>query len=123
MHVDQIGRRNELVIPDLLQKHGSRQQLVASLHHVFEQAKFARQQIDDAIAAFGGPLDQVELKRPDPQGRLTRFHRPAQQRLYPGDEFDDREGFGEIVVAAAPQPRTRSSTAPSALSTSTGVRT
>src|ERR1700733_3940855 len=50
MHVHQVHRRNELIVPDLLQKHGSRQQVVAALHHIFEQAKLARQQIDHAVA-------------------------------------------------------------------------
>src|SRR5882757_8355175 len=48
MYVDKVGRRHELVIPDLFQKHGSRQQLVASLHHVFKQTKLARQKINYA---------------------------------------------------------------------------
>ena len=43
MHVDKVGRRDEFVVPNLLQKHGSRQQLIATLHHIFEQAKFAWQ--------------------------------------------------------------------------------
>src|SRR5882672_9102778 len=61
VYVDKVGRRNELVVPDLLQKHGSRQQLVAPLHHVFKQAKLSRQKIDHAIAALGGALDQIQL--------------------------------------------------------------
>ena len=59
--------------------------------------------VDDAIAAFGGTLDQVELEWPCPQRRFAQFRRTAQQRLDPGDEFDEREGFGEIVVATHPQ--------------------
>jgi len=44
-HVDvhQIGRRHELVVPDFLEQHRARQQLVASLHHVFEQPELSRQ--------------------------------------------------------------------------------
>src|SRR6202035_4495492 len=73
MDVHQVRRRNELIVPDLLQKHRSRQQLIAALHHIFEQAKLARQQIDHAVAAFGGTFDQVEFKRPGAQRGLARF--------------------------------------------------
>src|SRR5438270_6524348 len=86
VYVNKVGRRNEFVIPDLLQKHGSRQQLIAPLHHIFKQAKLARQQIDRTVAALGGALDQVEFERPCPQCRLAGFRRPPQQRLQPGDK-------------------------------------
>ena len=51
MHVDKVGRRNEFVIPDFLEQHGPRQHLIATLHHVFQQAKLTRQQIDHAISS------------------------------------------------------------------------
>src|SRR5882672_2648488 len=61
-HVDvhEIGLRNELVLPHFLEEHGAREDLVLPLHHVFEQAKLARQQIDGAIAPPGRALDQVD---------------------------------------------------------------
>src|ERR1700738_3578564 len=43
MHVDKICGRDEFVVPDFLEQHGPRQQLVAALHHVFKQSKLARQ--------------------------------------------------------------------------------
>src|ERR1700759_351370 len=64
--VDEVGRRNELVIPHFLQKHGSRQQLIAPLHHVFKQAKFSRQEFDHPVASLGGALDQIEFQRSYP---------------------------------------------------------
>ena len=102
VYVNKVGRRNKLVIPDFLQKHGSRQQLIASLHHVFKQAKFSRQKIDHAIAALCGALDQIEFQRPYSQRRLARFRRPAQQGLHPGHKFYKRKRLGEVVVATHP---------------------
>src|SRR5882757_3800298 len=43
MHVDKIGSRDEFIVPDFLEQHGPRQQLVAALHHVLKQSKLARQ--------------------------------------------------------------------------------
>src|SRR6185369_1042000 len=48
MHVDKIGGGNEFVIPDLLEQHGPGQQLFTAAHHVFQEAKLAREQIDCA---------------------------------------------------------------------------
>ena len=62
MDVNEIGRRHELIVPDLFEQHGAREQLVASLHHVLEQAEFPRQQLDRAVAALGRPFDEVEFK-------------------------------------------------------------
>jgi len=103
MHVDKVGRRDEFVIPDFLEQHGTRQQLIATLHHIFQQTELTRQQIDHAIAPFDGAPDQIEFERPCPQRRLARLRRTAQQRFYSRDEFDEREWFGEIVVATHPQ--------------------
>src|SRR6516225_11836229 len=54
VHVNKIAVRHEFIIPDLLEQHGASQQLVLSAHHVFKQAKLARQQVDWAVAALGG---------------------------------------------------------------------
>jgi hypothetical protein len=45
MRVDQIGRGHEFVVPDLLEQHGPRQQLIRTAH-VLQKAKLARQQRD-----------------------------------------------------------------------------
>ena len=45
MNINQVRRRNEFVVPDFLQKHRARQQLIAALHHILEQAKLTRQKI------------------------------------------------------------------------------
>src|SRR6266404_597290 len=103
MHVHEVGRRHEFVVPDLLQQHGTGQQLVAALHHVFKEPKLAWQQFDHPIAALGGAFDQIQLQRSYPQDGLARFNRPAQQRFYPGDKLHDSEWLGQIIVTAHPQ--------------------
>src|ERR1700693_1883 len=59
VNVDEVGLGHELVVPDLFQQHGARQHLVFAAHHVFQQAKFARQQINHSLATPGGALDEI----------------------------------------------------------------
>src|SRR5260221_12999015 len=70
MNVDEVGLWNELVVPHPLQQHGARQQLVFATHHVFEQAEFARQQINRAVPAPGGVLDEIKLEWAYPEHRM-----------------------------------------------------
>jgi hypothetical protein len=56
MHVHKIASRNELVIPNFLKQHCARQQLILPTHHVLEQAKFTRQEVDRALTGFGRRL-------------------------------------------------------------------
>jgi hypothetical protein len=68
-HVDinEIGFRNEFVMPHVFKQRGTFQQLTIVLHHVSEQAKFLRQQSYRAFPTPGGSLDEVEMQRSDLQ--------------------------------------------------------
>ena len=79
MHVHKIASRNELVIPNFLKQHCARQQLILPAHHVFEQAKFTRQEVDRALTPFGGTRQQIELERTDAQQGIAVLRRPPQQ--------------------------------------------
>src|SRR5258705_13725988 len=67
MHVDQVGVRHEFVVPDLLEQHCARQQLILTAHHIFEQTKYTWKKIDRTTVALGGTRQQIELKWTDPQ--------------------------------------------------------
>src|SRR5579871_1710325 len=69
VHVDKVGLRYEFIIPDFFQQHRSRQRLILAPHHVFKQAELTRQEIDRAIPAPGGALDQIKLERSDAEHR------------------------------------------------------
>src|SRR5260370_12614644 len=75
MDVDQVALRNELVVPHLFQQRGARQDLSFATHHVFEQAEFARQQINPAVTALGGALDEIKLEWADPEHRIAAIWR------------------------------------------------
>src|SRR5579859_2071930 len=75
VNVDEVGLRDELVVPHLFEQHGARQHLLFAAHHIFEQAEFAWQQVDRSLPALRGALDQVELERSYPQHRIPTFRR------------------------------------------------
>src|ERR1700737_3275378 len=103
MNIDQVRCRNEFVIPDFLQQHCPRQQLVAPLHHVFEQTELARQQVYRPLAARRGAFDEIEFELTNAQDGFAGLGRPPQQAFYARHEFDDCERFREVVVTPHPQ--------------------
>src|SRR5689334_3734417 len=46
MHVDHIGLRVEMVVPDILQQHRARDDVPRMPHQIFEQPELARLQLD-----------------------------------------------------------------------------
>jgi hypothetical protein len=61
MNVHEIRFGNDSIIPNLFQEGPPRQQFVAPLHHVFEQLKLARPQIDLTVAALHSSIQEIEL--------------------------------------------------------------
>src|SRR5208282_6386607 len=61
--VDDVGLRQELVVPDVLEQHRPRDDLVGPAHEVFEQLELARQQIDAPLATPERALDEIHLER------------------------------------------------------------
>src|ERR1700688_1730256 len=44
MHVDHVGLRIEMIVPDMFEQHRAGDNLAGVLHQIFEQAEFARLQ-------------------------------------------------------------------------------
>jgi hypothetical protein len=88
LYVHQICGGNKFIIPDFSQKHGTRQQLVAMTHHVFEQAEFSWSQLDRTLATLGASLDKVEFQTPHPPYGVT----------YPNMAEDDRLTRASILA-------------------------
>src|SRR5919206_3105101 len=51
MHLDHIGARVEMIVPDGGEQHRARQHLAGMAHHIFEERQFARLQLDRTVAA------------------------------------------------------------------------
>src|SRR5699024_6344800 len=62
MHVDDVGLGVKMVVPDIFQQHGARDQLAGMLHQVFEQFELTRAQINSAAAARDLACQSVELQ-------------------------------------------------------------
>src|SRR3977135_225262 len=102
MHVDEVGLWDEFVFPYLFEQHGARQRLVLAAPHILEQAAFAGQQLNGAVAALCRTLDEIELERPDLKFRLEAGGRTPQQGFDPCDQLDEIERLGEIIVRPPP---------------------
>src|SRR6185437_2251926 len=70
MYVDDVGLRIEMVIPDVLEKHGASHHLAGMLHQIFKQAEFTRLQRQFVLAACYPVRQAVELEIADTVGGL-----------------------------------------------------
>ena len=91
MNIDKIRFRNEFIVPYLFQEVSPRQQFVTPLHHVFEQLKLARPQIDATVATLRGSIDKIELQRAHAQLRFISQGRRPEQRVSVRYQFNNRD--------------------------------
>lgn len=88
MHVDHVGLRIEMIVPDVLEQHGARHHLAGVLHQVFEQAEFARLQRQLVLAAGDAMRQPVELEIADAVERfLGGAAAAARQHFDTGQEL------------------------------------
>src|ERR1700756_2633569 len=87
--VDDVGRRIEMQIPDVLQQHGAGDDAAFVAHEVFQKLEFLRQQHDVVAAPAGDARDQVDREIADPQDGLLGdgIAAPA-QRLEPRQQLE-----------------------------------
>src|SRR5450756_2180385 len=100
MNIDQVCFGNEFIVPYLFQESCPRQRLVTPLHHVLEQPKLARSQIDLTVATLRSPIEEVQLQRSDAQHRFVWRGRPPDQWFSARCQFDDRERLFRGGVAS-----------------------
>src|SRR5262249_49964910 len=99
MDVDDVGLRIEMIIPDILKKHGARHDLPRMPHQILEQTKLARLQGNIASGAGNGVRKAVELKIADAINGFGGGGRTASaQRFHACEQFGECIRFGEIVV-------------------------
>ena len=124
MHVNDIGLGIEMIVPDIFQQHGTRDDVAGIAHEILQQLEFAGLEEDRLAGAGNGAGQEIDFKigRPQPRCRELRSTLRAAKAFDAGEKFGKCIRFGEIVVAPGPQPRTRSSTSLSALRIRTGVR-
>ena len=90
-----------MIVPDILQQHGAGDDLAGMPHQIFEQAEFARLQLQFLPGAADFVRQPIELEIGDPIDRLlAAAAAPARQRLDARQQLGKCIGFGQIVVAA-----------------------
>jgi hypothetical protein len=53
--VDDIGRRIEMKVPDMLQQHGPGYDAALIAHQIFQELEFPREKVDLLAVPVGGP--------------------------------------------------------------------
>src|SRR5215472_6243214 len=74
MHIDHIGLRIEMIVPDVLKQHCAGNDLACVLHEIFEQSELARLQDDFLAPAHDFVRKPVQGEIGDAENRL--FRRP-----------------------------------------------
>src|ERR1700737_4287745 len=102
--VDDIRRRIEMKIPDVLQQHGPGYDAALVAHQILQKLEFPGQQENVLAAPAGGARHQVDREVADAQDGLfgDDVATPA-KRLDARQQFDERKRLDQIVVAAGPQ--------------------
>ncbi len=105
MHVDEIALGVEVKVPHPFEQHGTRHHLSGATHQEFQELQLARGELYFAPAADDAAPQQIKLQIRDLELRgLRRAGASAQQGFDASQELCEREGLGEIVVAAGFQP-------------------
>src|SRR5690348_8152198 len=102
--VNDIGRRIEMKIPDVLQQHGTRNDTAFVAHQVLQELEFLRQKQNFLAAPAGGARDQIDGEIADTQdGFLGDGVAPSAQRLESRQQFEERKRLDQVIVAARTQ--------------------
>src|SRR5208282_3804209 len=102
--VNHIRLRIEMVVPDVLQKHGAGDDLARMPHQIFEQAEFARLQLELLPGAADLVRKAIELEIADAiDGLLAAIAAPARQRLDTRQQLRKCVRLCQIIVTAGAQ--------------------
>jgi len=104
VHVDHVGLRVEVQVPDAFEQHGARHDLARMPHQVLEQAELASREVHGPAAAGHLAPDEVHLQvRHLEAGRgLGRCGTPR-QHLDACEQLGEGERLREVVVTAGAQ--------------------
>src|SRR6202030_3855719 len=104
MHINDVGLRIEMIIPDVLQQHGPGHHLAGVFHQIFKQSKLTRLQYDLLSATRDLMREAIELEVADAIHRFLAATTPARKYFRACKQLGKRIGLREIIVAARAQP-------------------
>jgi hypothetical protein len=87
VHVDDVGLRVEVVIPNIFQQHGAGHHLTRMFHEIFEQAELSRLQDDFFPAARHLMRQPVEFEVAHAIDRFLANAAPPRQDLGARQQF------------------------------------
>ena len=100
MRLNNIRLRIEVIVPHSFENHGARHNLIWAPHKIFKKRKLSRKKINFAPGTLGLPLDQVDFKITDMDGRrLSDTMGTAQKRINPGEKLLSCKRLREIIIA------------------------
>src|SRR6478672_3854065 len=102
--VDDVGAGVEVIVPDLLKKHGARDDAAFVAREIFEQEIFAGLEVELLAGALHGARKRIDLQVPDGKAMVGGVHprfAPTQKRVHAREQLGEGEGFDEIIVGAA----------------------
>src|SRR5215472_7262265 len=104
INIDDVGRRIEMQIPHMLQKHGARDHLTGVSRQIRQEAKLSRQQFDFSTATTRHSSEQIDLQIADTQHRFLDDGGAATgEGIDARQHFAERKRLDQIVVAARTQ--------------------
>lgn len=94
MNVDHVRLRIEMILPDIFEQHGARDDLTRMFHEVFQKAEFARLEIDLLTFAddLAGEKVDFEVANLKPGAHLIGIG-AADQHLDTGQKLGEGIGF------------------------------
>ena len=103
--IDDVGRRIEMNIPYMLEKHGARHDPAFVSSQIFEELEFAGKELDFAPVPADRPSDEIDFEIANAQHRLPHYGgAPPGESLDPCQQFRKGDRLDEIVVPAGAQP-------------------
>jgi hypothetical protein len=103
MDVDEVCARIEMIMPDLLEEHGSSDNLVMVPHEMLEQAQLPRLQFEVSRSAARFARQKIHFQIAYSQEGHSRVGRATQERINTRVELGESKRLGQIVVAASAQ--------------------
>ncbi len=100
VHLDHVRVAVVVRIPHVMQDLTLGHRLPGTTHQIFEQCELARRQLDDGLAPGHRVRGRIEHQVTDREDGRAGSGPAAQQGAQPGEQHDERERLGHVVVGA-----------------------
>jgi len=88
MHVNHIGLRVEMIVPDMFEQHGAGDDLALMFHQKLQQFEFTRLKRNFNVTAKGAARQQINFQIRNPVAGLDCIGTDAAvEAFHPGQKF------------------------------------